>query len=170
MVIGWSGQKSLWSFYRSDSNLPLSRSWGTQRGSCGSEDGENREREKGLEEHDHLPLLHTGQHRSGSYSGSTHSVCGQADSEHRTSPLGSQRHFSHGDTWKHSQTRNKTFCSNIHHTITIDMRFNHQRTNKSSDLGCASLWELMMSVRFNWWARSYNPANHSTWSILIMLT
>lgn len=47
MVIGWSGQKSLWSFYRSDSNLPLSRSWGTQRGSCGSEDGENREREKG---------------------------------------------------------------------------------------------------------------------------
>lgn len=54
MVIEWSGQKSLWSFYISDSNLPLSRSWGTQRGFCGSGDGglrgmrrNNREREKG---------------------------------------------------------------------------------------------------------------------------
>lgn len=40
-----------------------------------------------------------GQHWSGSYSGSTHSVWGQAATVHRTSPLGSHRHFSHGDTW-----------------------------------------------------------------------
>lgn len=47
----------------------------------------------------HLPFLQMGQHWSGSYTGSTHSVWGQADTVHSTSPLASQRHRSHGDTW-----------------------------------------------------------------------
>lgn len=47
----------------------------------------------------HSPPLQMGQHWSGSYSGSTHSVWGQAATEHNTSPLGSHLHFSHGDTW-----------------------------------------------------------------------
>lgn len=46
----------------------------------------------------HLPFLQMGQHWSGSYTGSTHSVCGHADTAHSTSPLASQRHRSHGDT------------------------------------------------------------------------
>lgn len=51
------------------------------------------------------PLLQMGQHWSGSYFGSTHSVWGQAATVHNTSPLGSHRHFSHGDTWT---TQNKS--------------------------------------------------------------
>lgn len=50
----------------------------------------------------HLPFLQMGQHWSGSYTGSTHSVWGHADTVHSTSPLASQRHRSHGDTWNRS--------------------------------------------------------------------
>lgn len=50
----------------------------------------------------HLPFLQMGQHCSGSYTGSTHSVWGHADTVHSTSPLASQRHLSHGDTWNRS--------------------------------------------------------------------
>lgn len=47
----------------------------------------------------HSPFLQMGQHWSGSYTGSTHSVWGQAETVHSTSPLASQRHLSHGETW-----------------------------------------------------------------------
>lgn len=50
----------------------------------------------------HVPFLQMGQHWSGSYTGSTHSVWGHADTVHSTSPLASQRHRSHGDTWNRS--------------------------------------------------------------------
>lgn len=50
----------------------------------------------------HVPFLQMGQHWSGSYTGSTHSVWGHADTVHSTSPLASQRHLSHGDTWNTS--------------------------------------------------------------------
>lgn len=65
---------------------------------CPEEPAGARDRGRRGRAHVHLPFLQMGQHWSGSYTGSTHSVCGHADTAHSTSPLASQRHRSHGDT------------------------------------------------------------------------
>lgn len=79
------------------------RSWTTQRAKqCKTFLESLRNVEKNLKSFalkENLPVLQMGQHWSGSYSGSTHSVWGQAATLHNTSPLGSHRHFSHGDIW-----------------------------------------------------------------------
>ena len=70
-------------------SLPASREGAREPARHGGAQGQRRR---------HLPFLQMGQHWSGSYTGSTHSVCGHADTAHSTSPLASQRHRSHGDT------------------------------------------------------------------------
>lgn len=70
-------------------SLPASTEGARERARHGGAQGQPRR---------HLPFLQMGQHWSGSYTGSTHSVCGHADTAHSTSPLASQRHRSHGDT------------------------------------------------------------------------
>lgn len=66
-----------------------------------------------------------GQHCSGSYSGSTHSVWGQAATEHNTSPLGSHRHFSHGDTWRaEKKTVIHTLINSSHTTNSLPLLIN----------------------------------------------